>query len=202
LLMADRNHNCSIVCLRLNVIDHCHRKIIAFTGNYRVHNTDKVYGGVLLTGKFRRTWDITHMPPDEIRQDIGIGHMLHFAAMVTDNQSITGLVCPVMVQLRKSTDLRVQLEDMPVEYHTRTQFAIAIVQARDSRKFLPLPFDSDSLVCRNSRLEHQACDTIVQRSVVCAHTRREAHTGQGNCCSTSRVHPREWLRNHSLLHQV
>jgi hypothetical protein len=133
--------------------------MVAFTGNYRVSTTDKVYGGVLLTGKLRRTWDISHMPPDEIRQDIGIGHMLHFAALVTDNAIISGLVCPVMVQLRNSADLTVQLEDMPAEYRTRTQFACALVQARDSRKSSRPLLDSDGLVCRNCRLEPEGSDS-------------------------------------------
>jgi hypothetical protein len=163
---------------------------VAFTGNYRVNNSDKVYGGVLLTGQFRRTWDITSMPPDEIRQDIGIGHMLHFAAIVTDDQWVTGLVCPVMVQLRKSKDLRVELEDMPAEYHTSSQFAVAIVQARDSRKSSHPLHDSDGLICRSCRLEPEAAFATVQRPAVCARARRQVPIGQRNCCSTSRVHPR------------
>ena len=117
-----------------------------------MNNYDKVYGGVLLT-KFERHWDISHMPPKEIRQDIGVGHLLHFAAMVTDNQLINGLVCPLLVQLRKSVDLRVQLEDMPAEYHTQTQFAVAIVQSRNSRKLLPCNAGCECVFCRNCRLE-------------------------------------------------
>jgi hypothetical protein len=132
-----------------------------------VNNFDKVYGGVLLT-KFQRHWDITHMPPDEIRQDIGVGHLLHFAAMVSDNQIINGLVCPLVVQLRKSADLRVQLEDMPKEYFTETQFAIAIVQARNSRNLLPCIPVCECVVCRNCRLESEKAESTMQRSVVCA----------------------------------
>jgi hypothetical protein len=105
---------------------------LVFTGSYNVGHAQKVYGGVLLQ-KQNRSWEINMSPPDELRQDIGLGHVLHFAAVVSD-LPVTAMMCPLMVQLRTADQLRAQLVDMPDDYYTKSQFVVAIIQAPDSRK--------------------------------------------------------------------
>jgi hypothetical protein len=37
-----------------------------------------VYGGMYT--KAERTWDFEQWPPNDIRQDVGVGHLLHFVS--------------------------------------------------------------------------------------------------------------------------
>jgi hypothetical protein len=117
---------------------------MAFTGSYNAGHNQKAYGGVLLN-KVKRSWQINIPPPDELRQDIGLGHALHFAAVVSD-LGATAIVCPMMVQLRTADQLRAQLDDMPEDYYTKSQFVVAIIQAPDSRKLYRAIADSDDCV--------------------------------------------------------
>jgi hypothetical protein len=45
----------------------------ALTGSLQ---KSKIYGGVMM--KEKRTWEFDELPPTDLRQDVGIGHMLHW----------------------------------------------------------------------------------------------------------------------------
>jgi hypothetical protein len=110
------------------------RDYIVFTGNYTINRHVQVYGGVMLT-EGPRAWGVCDMPPDEVRQDVGMGHLLHFASTAGENAQ--ALVAPMVVQLRSADQFSTNVEDLPEDYCTNTMFALCLVQAPDIREYLP-----------------------------------------------------------------
>ena len=116
---------------------------MTFTGTIRYQSTkERTIGGVILVSP--RTWPITDvMAPSEVRQNVGIGHLLHFCyaegvfylifnePVGQDNKA---LICPMAVQERSRDTLSKELDDMPEDYYTESLFALGVVQAEDLRK--------------------------------------------------------------------
>jgi len=89
------------------------------------------------------------MAPSEVRQNVGIGHLLHFCYaegvfyLIFNEQVFIGcclgqdnkaLICPMAVQERSRDTLSKELDDMPEDYYTESLFALGVVQAEDLRK--------------------------------------------------------------------
>jgi hypothetical protein len=122
---------CTPRVLILTVVSRDH---IVISGNYTINRHVQVYGGVILTDD-PRAWGICDMPQYEVRQDVGMGHLLHFASTAGENAK--AVVAPMVVQLRSSDQFSTNVEDMPKDYCTNTMFALCLVQAPDIREYLP-----------------------------------------------------------------
>tara|TARA_R110001592_G_scaffold25888_7_gene97811 strand:+ start:533 stop:1018 length:486 start_codon:yes stop_codon:yes gene_type:complete len=85
-----------------------------------------------------RPWSFGEFPtPEEIRPDVGLGHLISFCyaeqadQMATDNSA---LLCPMVVQVRSEENINVPIKDMPTDYYTESIFAVGIIQAEDLRE--------------------------------------------------------------------
>jgi hypothetical protein len=163
---------------------------VAYTSAYHPDKKQKVYGGVVLP-HHPRGWDIGQMPSDECRQDVGVGHLLHFAAMVDEQAEehvvTTALVCPAMVKLRPGENINVALEDMPEDYTNSTQFAVAVIQAKDSRKLI-VRVSLMKLCHRASSVGSETRHAVVQRPAVRHDLRLPDGVGRYHSGQSPRVH--------------
>ena len=112
-----------------------HRAHVAVSGTFVAGPTKvpTVAGCVLLEP---RQWPFSDpFSPMDIRQDVGVGHLLHF--FYSAGLHNKALMCPMACQLRSPENLSKALTDLPADYYTETMFALGIVQAADLGKGCP-----------------------------------------------------------------
>ena len=127
--------------------DSVRRDRACITGMFHYPNMDRwSLGGCVLT-RGNRGWPFeTAYPPVDVREDVGLGHLLHFCIeegmtprhlhelSMLPGPDTKALLCPMMVHMREREDMSKRLEDLPEDAITESVFALGLIQAPDREK--------------------------------------------------------------------